>query len=84
MIISDRHYATRELWRFFGYDHIKDDQMREVSARCQWVASEMIQSLPDSPQLTTGLRKLLEAKDCFVRAGMPQEPGPVPVPEHAP
>ncbi len=28
----------------------------------------MIQNLPDDPEPTTGLRKLLEAKDCFVRA----------------
>ena len=28
----------------------------------------MIETLPDSPELTAGLRKLLEAKDCMVRA----------------
>lgn len=27
----------------------------------------MIRELPDGPELTAGLRKLLEAKDCFVR-----------------
>lgn len=26
--------------------------------------------LPDGPELTAGLRKLLEAKDCFVRAAV--------------
>lgn len=30
-------------------------------------------NLPDGPELsTTGLRKLLKAKDCFVRAALPQ------------
>jgi hypothetical protein len=27
----------------------------------------MLQKLDDGPELTIGLRKLLEAKDCFVR-----------------
>lgn len=27
-------------------------------------------SLPKGPELTAGLRKLLEAKDCFVRAAL--------------
>jgi hypothetical protein len=29
----------------------------------------------DSPELTAGLRKLLEAKDCFVRAALDEQPG---------
>jgi hypothetical protein len=31
----------------------------------------MENTLPDGPEKTTGLRKLLEAKDCFVRANLP-------------
>jgi hypothetical protein len=40
----------------------------------------MVDLLPDDPELTAGLRKLMEAKDCFVRSaltadrGDPQEP----------
>jgi hypothetical protein len=30
----------------------------------------MIANLPDSPELVAGLRHLLEAKDCFVRAAI--------------
>jgi hypothetical protein len=30
----------------------------------------MISELPDGPELTAGLRKLLEAKDCFVRQAL--------------
>lgn len=29
----------------------------------------------DSPEVTAGLRKLLEAKDCFVRAALDEKPG---------
>lgn len=30
----------------------------------------MVLALPDGPELTAGLRHLLEAKDAFVRAGL--------------
>jgi hypothetical protein len=33
----------------------------------------MAESLPDGPELAAGLRKLLEAKDCFVRASLDLE-----------
>jgi hypothetical protein len=42
-----------------------------VSKPCGGLAEEMIRVLPDGPELTAGLRKLLEAKDCFVRAALP-------------
>lgn len=32
------------------------------------LAHQMAKDLPEGPELTTGLRKLLEAKDCLVRA----------------
>lgn len=34
------------------------------------LSEEMITALPDGPELTAGLRKMLEAKDCFVRAAL--------------
>jgi hypothetical protein len=41
-----------------------------LSQECHDLALQMIQALPDDPELTVGLRKLLEAKDCFVRASL--------------
>ena len=40
---------------------------------CAQTAEGMIEELPDGPELTVGLRKLLEAKDCFVRAAIEAE-----------
>jgi len=40
----------------------------EVSRWCHSVAYDMVLSIESSAELTVGLRKLLEAKDCFVRA----------------
>lgn len=64
-----RHPATTGLLRYFEYAHLPD-RLQRVSAPCAVLAREMTDRLPDGPELTTGLRKLLEAKDCFVRAAL--------------
>jgi hypothetical protein len=65
--LSGRHPATQQIARFFAYDHLPEP-MATISAYSSHLAEAMIRELPDGPELTTGLRKLLEAKDCFVRA----------------
>lgn len=67
---SDRHPATQQVTRWFDYDHLPEGAPRDVSKACAFLASDIIVDLPDGPELTTGLRKLLEAKDCFVRAAI--------------
>lgn len=58
-----KHY----LIQFFGYAHLPE-QLREVSRKFCKLAEEMDEALPDNPEKTTALRKILEAKDCAVRA----------------
>lgn len=58
--------------QFFTYTHLPDD-LQEPSAQCRELAEEMIATLPEGRELDTGLRKLLEAKDCFVRAALQPE-----------
>lgn len=65
--LTDRHPATQQIAQHFDFGHLAEP-MRRTSARVHDVAQQMIRDLPDGPELTTGLRKLLEAKDCFVRA----------------
>jgi len=67
--LDDRHPATTQIARFFDYDHLPE-HLQTVSRPCHDLAETMISTLPDGPELTTGLRKLLEAKDCFVRAAL--------------
>lgn len=67
--LSDRHPATQEVMQWFDYRHLKTP-MREFSQQCHDLAVNMVRDLPDSPELTVGLRKLLEAKDCFTRASL--------------
>ena len=53
--------------RWFRYDHLPED-LQEVSRPFGVLAHEMNETLPDGPEKSAGLRKLLEAKDCMVRA----------------
>jgi hypothetical protein len=67
--LSDRHPATQQIMQFFDFGHLPEPQ-RRISAPACLLAERMIDELTDGPELTTGLRKLLEAKDCFVRASL--------------
>jgi hypothetical protein len=69
MDLTHRHVSTQQIFRHFAYEHLKVP-MRGVSAQCHDLAVLMISTIPDGPELTAGLRKLLEAKDCFVRAAL--------------
>ena len=46
------------------------DGHRTVNDACRDLAEAMDAQLVEGPEKTTGLRKLLEAKDCFLRANM--------------
>lgn len=52
--------------KYFEYSHLPP-HLQVVSAPIGQLAQQM-DALPDSPEKDAGLRKLLEAKDCFVRA----------------
>lgn len=69
-----RHPAIAALLRWFEHDHLPEGPLRDTSARVADLAHRLVDDLPDGPELTTGLRKLLEAKDCFVRASMDTPP----------
>jgi hypothetical protein len=64
-----RRPETYRMSRYFDYFHLPE-HLQAVSKPCHDLAEQMIEALPDSPELTAGLRKLLEAKDCFVRAAL--------------
>lgn len=69
MDLAERHPGTVSIARYFAYDHLPLD-LQLVSRASYDLAAAMIAALPDGPELTAGLRKLLEAKDCFVRAAL--------------
>jgi hypothetical protein len=55
--------------RYFVFEHLPV-HLQEVSKPLAELAKLMNESLPDGPEKSTGMRKLLEAKDCFVRAAL--------------
>lgn len=63
---SSRHPATQHLLDLFAYDHLPP-HLQDVSKQLAEAAAYLTGLLGEGPELTTGLRKLLEAKDCFVR-----------------
>lgn len=52
--------------QFFSYDHLPE-HLRAVSRPFCELAGEIVK-LPQNPERTVALRKLLEAKDAAVRA----------------
>lgn len=72
--MTDRqiHPATIEILRYFDYSHLPE-HLQRISQPVHALAHDMAERL-DGPELTAGLRKLLEAKDCFVRAALPKDP----------
>lgn len=59
------------IMRYFEYAHLPP-HLQEVSKPIGELAMLMEGSLPDGPEKSAGLRKLLEAKDCLVRAKLAQ------------
>jgi hypothetical protein len=55
------------LLQFFAFAHLPE-HLKDVSRSFHALAAHLIETLPDNPERTTALRKLLEAKDCAVRA----------------
>jgi hypothetical protein len=53
--------------KYFEYAHLPA-HLQEVSKPVGELAKLMDETLPDGPEKSAGMRKLLEAKDCFVRA----------------
>lgn len=63
---TTRHPSTQHLLDLFAYGHLPV-HLQAVSVELHTAAHHMADTLGDGPELSTGLRKLLEAKDCFVR-----------------
>jgi hypothetical protein len=59
--------TTNPIMRYFDFAHLPV-HLQEISQHFALVATFMDAQLPDSAEKSAGLRKLLEAKDCFVRA----------------
>lgn len=55
--------------KHFNYIHLPE-KLQKISKPICELAKEMDEKLPDGAEKQAGLRKLLEAKDCFVRSNL--------------
>jgi hypothetical protein len=62
------HPSTAAILEFFKYEHLPE-KLQEVSAPFSNLAHEIAANY-EGAEATTCLRKLLEAKDCAVRAAL--------------
>lgn len=53
--------------KYFDYEHLPE-HLQEISKPIGELARNMNDALPNGAEKSAGLRKLLEAKDCLVRA----------------
>ena len=58
---------TDRLLQFFSYAHLPA-HLQQVSRQFSDLAEAIVAGVPQNPERTVALRKLLEAKDCAVRA----------------
>lgn len=67
------HPSTEAILTYFEYEHLPSDLQAVSKPFCE-LARDMAGRF-EGAELTTGLRKLLEAKDCMVRAALPSADG---------
>jgi hypothetical protein len=59
------------MMQFFAYAHLPA-HLQDISKPFGDLAQHIVDTLPSNPERTVALRKLLEAKDCAVRAKLYQ------------
>lgn len=64
---------TDRMMQFFAYEHLPV-HLQAISKPFGDLAQQIVDTLPSNAERTAGLRKLLEAKDCTVRAYLYKEP----------
>jgi len=60
------------LLKWLRHDHLPP-HLQDVVKRVAEIAQAMDRTLAEGPEKTAGMRKPIEAKDCFVRARIEQE-----------
>lgn len=70
MAYEDRHAGTKHLMDMLEPNPNLPKALREISQAVFDTANRMLVVLHDGPELTVGLRHLLDAKDALVRQGL--------------
>jgi hypothetical protein len=67
---------VQKMLSYFEYEHLPTD-LRAISAHFHDLAHTLSAAIPSGAEATTAIRKLLEAKDCAVRAALDDREGSV-------
>ena len=77
--VTDADLAIEPLLQWFDCDHLPIG-LQDVVKPFRGLAHHIVETVPRNPERTVALRKLVEAKDCAVRAvlyrGIKTNPGP--------
>lgn len=66
-MFSDQEKAIEPMLQFFEFAHLPA-HLQSVSANFAGLARDIVVMIDRNPERTVALRKLLESKDCAVRA----------------
>lgn len=61
--------SGERMLKYFSFHHLPE-HLQDISAGFGGLAAALVGTLPSSAERTVALRKLLEAKDCAVRAAL--------------
>jgi len=70
--MADTAHRKDKILQFFKYKHLPPP-LAAISKHFHDTAHGLVELLPQNAERTMMLRKLLEAKDCAVRANIPEE-----------
>lgn len=63
-----RHPSVENIAKWIDHAHLPDGLMKDISQKFTLLKDDILEAIDvDTPEVTAGLRKILEAKDCFVR-----------------
>lgn len=68
--MTQRHSSVQHVVDLLRTNPNLPEKLHSVAYDAELFAGKMLDQLGDGPELTAGLRKLLEAKDCFVRQAL--------------
>jgi hypothetical protein len=66
---TEEEIKADQILQFFHYSHLPEKLQSRSKPFCE-MARNIIDTTPRNAERSTALRKLLEAKDCAIRAGL--------------
>jgi hypothetical protein len=72
--VSDVGAPIERMLRWLDASHIGDPELKAIIALYDRLGREVCDAVPSGPERTVALRKLVESKDCAVRAVLDARP----------